>query len=61
MSLLAAEPFDFADRETLDTDTRQSFFDLIELERLDYCLDLLHMTPLGNAGKAHLPSVPLPL
>jgi len=48
VSLLPTESFDLADRQALDTDTRQSFFHLVELERFDDRLNLLHMTPLGG-------------
>src|SRR5208282_3353171 len=47
MPLLTAESLDLADRETLHTDTRQGLFDLVELERLDDRLNLLHKSPLG--------------
>jgi len=48
MSLLTAESLDLADRETLHTDTRQGLFDLVELERFDDRLNLLHKSPLGR-------------
>src|SRR5258708_3589925 len=50
MPLLTAESFDLADRETLHTDTRQSLFDLVEFERFDDRLNLLHKSPLGRCS-----------
>src|SRR5216683_1751940 len=48
MALLAAESFNFADREALHSNTRQRLLDLVEFERLYDRLNLLHKTPLGG-------------
>src|SRR5216683_5038250 len=55
---LAAESLYLADSEALHTDTRQSLFNLVELEGLYNRLNLLHMTPLD--GGTHGTSPPGP-
>src|SRR5262245_21837909 len=48
MPLLPSEPLHFADRDALHADRRQALFHLVELERLDDRLDLLHGYTPGN-------------
>src|SRR5512146_612839 len=57
MALLASEALHFADRQPLHPDARERLFDLVELERLDYRLNLLHMIPPGAQPDGR----PLPL
>jgi hypothetical protein len=47
MALLATESLDLGHRQALHPDAHERCFDLIELERLDDRLDLLHMPPLN--------------
>src|SRR5688572_28095635 len=45
MALLAAEALGLGDGDPGHSDLVQRFLDLVELERFDDCLDLLHLIP----------------
>jgi len=58
MALLPAETFRLDDRQPLKADLVQGFFDFVEFERFDNCLDFLHRpdrSPMGWCAVAQPP------
>src|SRR3989442_5811640 len=58
---LSPESLHLFDRHAVDSDSRQDFLHLVELEWLDHRLDLLHRAPLGIgcAAKSNLDATQL--
>jgi hypothetical protein len=48
MALLTPETLGFGDRDTLESNFLERFFNLVQLERLDDGFDFLHRLPPGT-------------